>query len=194
MANSHFYNENGYDFVECSETWKLACSKFPCFDALQWPGYRTKVIDAKIDGKDVVIQLWRGTCQKALGIDEAPGGIGAEVGVYRRLTSAPRASAGMARPIKTALAAIKGSLERNPFWLPFPKLKAELSFELVHPQSGETFFKAGPDQSYWCCKWMNPESYKQYKKDCKAAGISVPKTPDKYVLKYRINDMEFVWN
>ncbi|MEP7365115.1 MAG: hypothetical protein ABI972_17820 [Acidobacteriota bacterium] len=74
----------GYTYVETSKFWKTACKPLPCFAELWWPGYLTKVIKTTIDDKDVVIQLWKGWCQRFLGRwANCPGGMGAEVGIYR---------------------------------------------------------------------------------------------------------------
>jgi hypothetical protein len=58
-----------------------ACRVLPSFAALRWPGYETLVLADKIGGEDVVIQLWKGHCQRFFGLDNFPGGIGAEVGI-----------------------------------------------------------------------------------------------------------------
>ena len=63
---------NGYSYVETSERWKELCSGLPCFAALQWPGYATEVVESEIDGEPVVIQLWKGWCQKFLGLPFFP--------------------------------------------------------------------------------------------------------------------------
>ncbi len=61
------YNENGYDFVETSEVWKQLCTVLPCFRQVAWPNYPTAVVEDTIEGKPVVIQLWKGWCQQFLG-------------------------------------------------------------------------------------------------------------------------------
>src|SRR5258706_2696810 len=77
--------EGGYTYDETSEYWKEMCRAFPCFYALQWPGYASDIFEDEINGQAAVIQLWKGWCQKFLGSTYFPGGIGAEVGVYRRI-------------------------------------------------------------------------------------------------------------
>ena len=84
-ATNKFVDDQGYEYVETSEDWKKACLPLPCFAAVWWPDYATKVVEDTIDGQPVVIQLWKGWCQKFLGDDDFPGGIGAEVGVYHRV-------------------------------------------------------------------------------------------------------------
>jgi len=76
-----YTDASGYNYDETSENWKQVCTAFPCFALLQWPGYATQVIDSMggqplmINGQPVVIQLWKGTCQKFLGgLGNFPGG------------------------------------------------------------------------------------------------------------------------
>ena len=75
---------NDYAYVETSELWRQRCEQLPCFDALRWPGYDSIHIETKINGQPAVIQLWQSWCQKFLGLQDFPGGVGAEVGLYRR--------------------------------------------------------------------------------------------------------------
>jgi hypothetical protein len=78
-------DSRGYDFDETSPSWKEECRALPCFKDIRWPDYDTWVVEDVIDGQPVVIQLWKGWCQQFLGRSDFPGGIGAEVGVYRRI-------------------------------------------------------------------------------------------------------------
>jgi len=82
-------DHRGYEFVETADWWKVACEPLPSFAEVWWPDYSTKVIEETIDGQPVVIQLWKGWCQRFLGRDDFPGGIGAEVCVYRRMAGRP---------------------------------------------------------------------------------------------------------
>jgi hypothetical protein len=93
MPTIRYVGAGGYWFNETSESWKEMCRAFPCFAALQWPGYASTVIEDRINGQDVVIQLWKGWCPKFLGLAGVqifPGGIGGEVGVYRRMPGRAR--------------------------------------------------------------------------------------------------------
>lgn len=128
------YNDaNGYSFVETSEWWKQDCTAFPCFAALHWPGYATQVVEDTINGQPVVIQLWKGDCQKFLGLPQFPGGIGAEVGVYRRMpgrgrpTSLPFFPKLFADFILKAIAA----LSDDQLWWAFPELNTHIDFTLM---------------------------------------------------------------
>lgn len=78
--------KDGYEYIETAKPWKAMCATLPCFAEMWWPGYLTKVVRTKIRGHDVVIQLWKGWCQRFLGHHaNFPGGIGAEVGIYRKV-------------------------------------------------------------------------------------------------------------
>jgi hypothetical protein len=183
---------NGYSYVETSERWKALCSGLPCFAALQWPGYASTVLDDEIDGQPVVIQLWKGWCQKFLGLQFFPGGIGAEVGVYRRIpgkarpTSLPFLPPAFEAFVLSHLAA----LADNELWWPAPDLNARLEFRLVNSISNQTFFSAGPETSYWLAKWMNEPSYVRYWFD---QGMRAPLLPDGYILEYTINGRSRRW-
>ena len=72
-----FTDARGYSYVETSDGWKKACSSLPSFSEVWWPDYSTKVVDIQIAGKPIVVQLWKGWCQKFLGSSDFPGGIGA---------------------------------------------------------------------------------------------------------------------
>src|SRR5260221_4763443 len=80
------YKENGYDFDETSPEWKELCSVLPSFRQVEWPDYSTAIVEDTINGKPIVIQLWKGWCQQFLERDDFPGGIGGEVAIYERVT------------------------------------------------------------------------------------------------------------
>lgn len=110
---------------------------WPCMALMHWPKYDTKVIDTKIDGRKVVIQLWKGYCPSYL--PRLPGGIGAEVGIYYRSWQP-----GM--------------------WWPDHHHKKQISFTLINPVTSEEFFTAGPKHCWWLHKWMTEASYAEYGK------------------------------
>ena len=185
-------DERGYQFDETSELWKQACLALPSFAAVWWPDYETQVVEDVIDGQPVVIQLWKGWCQKFLGDDAFPGGVGAEVAVYHRVPGkVPPADlsflpAQMASFLLDRLATLGG----DRLWWPFPELNARIDFELVNPKTNETFFRAGPEQTYWMNRWMGSDSYEKYKA---AQGGQVPLFSAHYKLKYRINGKQYEW-
>jgi hypothetical protein len=175
---------NGYRYVETSSDWKTACLDLPCFSAVWWPDYATKVIEDVIDGQDVVIQLWKGYCEQFLNLAEMPGGVGAEVGIYRRIPGKPLPK-GSSPPSASPLAAFARKIEgffAEDFWWPYPELNAQIKFHLVNPESGKTFFTAGPEKTYWLNKWMAVDSYDRYR-----AAEKTPSFACNYQLNFSIN-------
>lgn len=186
-----YSDDRGYHYVETSDAWKTMCLDLPCFTAVAWPDYATKVVEDTIDGKPVVIQLWKGWCQKFLGRNDFPGGIGAEVGVYHRvLGKRPPAQLSFLPSGLTHLLGLSVDLADSHFWWPFPELNAEIDFELINPKTKQTFFRAGPERTYWMNKWMNTDSYHRYRHDQHG---NVPLFSDHYQLRYRINGKTYVW-
>jgi hypothetical protein len=186
------YVENGYEFNETSPEWKEACRNLPCFSAIWWPDYSTEVIEETINGEPIVIQLWIGWCQKFLGRDDFPGGIGAEVGIYHRIPGQPPPSTIPFMPQKMAdwMLARIADLGDEHLWWPYPELQTELEFEMVNPKTGETFFHAGPQKTYWLTKWMTTDSYDEYKK---AQHGDTPWFSVNYNLRYKINGKVYEW-
>jgi hypothetical protein len=84
--------EKGCVYDVTSDFWKGFCVDMPCTGWMGWPDYHTAVIIDEIDGQEVLIQCWKGWCQRfPTVVDDAsvdgvnfPGGIGAEVGIYQR--------------------------------------------------------------------------------------------------------------
>lgn len=188
---------------ETSESWKVLCSGLPCSLALQWPGYSTAIVEDSIDGIPVVIQLWKGWCPKFLGLDAFPGGVGAEVGVYRRMPgrARPASMPFLPQPFANKVLDMLATVADENLWWPFPELGATLRFQLIHRNSGREFFAAGPETSYWLAKWMEDASYKDYARRRGAPPPSffpwypendaVPSSPDDYTLHYSINGNDY---
>jgi hypothetical protein len=184
-----YADASGYQYDETSESWKQTCTAFPCFAALQWPGYSTLVVDGEvIDGQPIVIQLWKGTCQKLF--KGLPGGIGAEVGVYRRMPGRARPTSlpFLPRAVASAILQAISRLSDDELWWPFPELGTMIEFTLTNPSTGEPFFSAGPELTYWQNKWMDSGSYAQYGEDQQG---QIPSSPTGYVLNYRINGKSY---
>jgi hypothetical protein len=191
-----YTDARGYEYVETSGWLKQLCTLLPCFEALQWPDYASKVVRDVIDGQDVVIQLWKGWCPKVF--EDFPGGIGAEVGVYRTvLKRALPASLPLLTPQAAAGLTSIAELGDEFLWWPFPELGTTIEFTLTNPVTGQTFFSAGPEITYWMNKWMNNGSYAAYKSDQGKRWLELPswwlgnsRTPLlawNYVLEYTIN-------
>jgi hypothetical protein len=198
-----YTDASGYEFDETSENWKQLCTNFPCFALLQWPGYLTQVVDTMggqlltISGQAVVIQLWKGTCQKFLGLPNAPGGIGAEVGVYHRVPGRARPSLqqlislGIPATLAGLIVAGIAPLTDDQLWWAFPELNSQVQFTLINPVTNQAFFSAGPETTYWLNKWMDDDSYSKYQND---QGGQVPGSPAEYRLSYSINGTAFpIW-
>ncbi|GAA2511309.1 hypothetical protein Ahu01nite_067480 [Winogradskya humida] len=185
-------DDRGYSYVETSERWKLLCQELPCTTALQWPGYATTTAEITINGEQVVIQLWKGWCQRFLGLPIFPGGIGAEVGVYRRIPGhvLPGSLPFLPPPLDAFYLNVLSRAADNELWWPAPDLAAQLTFSLINPVTGDIVFTAGPERSYWLAKWMNEDAYLKYLAD---QGFRVPFLPDAYILEWRVNGQSGRW-
>ena len=195
-----YADDSGYKYDETSETWKQLCTAFPCFSLLQWPGYATQVVDKMngqpliISGQSVVIQLWKGTCQKFFGLSNAPGGVGAEVGVYHRVPGRARPtlqqlqSLGIPGQLASLIISGIAPLTDDQLWWAFPELNATVQFVLTNPVTNQTFFAAGPETTYWLNKWMDDDSYEDYQK---SQGNQTPMSTTDYLLDYTINGINF---
>ena len=174
---------SGYKFDATSPEWKEACAVLPCFAALQWPDYATKCIPDTIDGKPVMIQLWKGRCEQFLSRTDFPGGIGGEVGVYvlvpegRRLPEL-KILPPLLRPLFNAAAAFGG----KHLWWPEPTLSTTIEFTLTNPKTNTKFLTAGPEKTYWLNKWMQLGSFDQYEKK-----NPVPTWSTEFVMNFTIN-------
>jgi hypothetical protein len=201
-----YTDDRGYSYVETSETWKQLCSVLPCFAALTWPDYATQVRDVVIDGQQVVLQLWKGWCPKFLGLQSFPGGVGAEVGVYRRIPGRARPNLGSLPPglplqLVTPILNAISTLADDDLWWPFPELGARVEYTLINPVTNQTFYSAGTETTYWLAKWMNDGSYTQYQKDLGLkwpwlptwwpGNASTPQFSADYILDFTINGQSY---
>jgi hypothetical protein len=182
-------DDRGYSYVEASDSWKQDCAGLACAHVIRWPGYDTKVIRDTIDGKPVVIQLWKGRCQKFLGLSGAPGGIGAEVGVYRAVPD-KRHDRDSWLPFFRDLANAFDNVRTDELWWPYPELHATLTFTLTNPLTNQVFFEGRCEDAYWLCKWMNPDSYEKYKTD---QNGKAPDAPETLWMTCTVNDKKYTW-
>jgi hypothetical protein len=180
---------SGYNYVETSPWWKQCCSGLPSFSEVWWPDYSTKVVDIELGGKPLVVQLWKGWCQKFLGRNDFPGGIGAEVGLYQREDgrAPPDHLEGFPPKISDFLLGGLSRVGGEHLWWPYPD-GATITFDLINPKTGLSFFSAAPEQTYWLNRWMDPTSYEKYK-----AAQPTPIFSAEYTLKYTINGVSYAW-
>ena len=202
-----------YEFVEVSEIWMGICSKIACGPWVQFPGYsETHRYNAYIPKVGpVIIQLWKGFCPSLgetaknydylkglvnllnLGSD-FPGGIGAEVGIYR--------------PIGKTATMYDAATSQTPIgigeWEPLVDPDLKISFQLVNPETGEVLVDAEEKNTWWRTKWMTAESFESYKQKhsvpaalknfdfTKFLGKIPPSEVLNYELRYKINGVEQV--
>ena len=201
------YNDSrGYGFVETSESWKQLCLSFPCFLALQWPDYATTKFEVTLKGRAAVIQPWKGWCPKFLGLPNFPGGVGGEVGVYRRIPGRVRPTSlpGIPQPLASIILGALSRLSDNEIWWPAPELVDSIQFTLTNPVNNTVFFSTAAEATYWNCKWMNDNSYSQYQRD---QGLRWPWLPSwfpfnswmtpplsmNYRMSLTVNGQTFTW-
>jgi hypothetical protein len=185
-------DERGYAYVETADWWKKGCEGLPSFSAVCWPGYATAVVPVTIGGQELVIQLWKGLCEQFMFRSDFPGGVGAEVGIYQRTNgkAPPDNLPGIPTRISQALLGLTARLGGKELWWPYLQLEAPISFELINPVTGEAFFSAEPQLTYWRNRWMEPASYEKYKNDQQGR---IPGSFTDFQLVYRIGDTEYRW-
>ena len=195
------FDAKGYRYVETTDEWREACRPLPCFAALWWPDYATKVIEDTIDGKPVIIQLWKGWCPQFLNLKNMPGGIGGEVGVYARMPGRRIAESipDLPNPFVAQIREKIAGLGDGEIWWPYrdSELRTTIEFDFINPHTGETVFSAGPDQTYWLARWMDLPSYHNYVEAQPGTwplNKKVPALAWDYALKYTINGRTFpIW-
>lgn len=153
-----------YEFVTIPpEEWTTS---LPCGPWTVLPGYPTHFFDARVGGRVVLVQLWKGTCPNYLGM--GPGGVGAEVGLYNRDINLP-----------------------TTYWWPDYQHKKIIEFTLFNPVTTAPFFSAPTTVPiWWAHKWMAVSSYDRYVRDQQNL---VPAATEQYVLRCRIDGVPFEW-
>lgn len=193
-----YTDDNGYRYNETSPWWKELCEPLPCFKQVAWPDYATEVVEDVIDGKPIVIQLWKGWCQQFLGRDDFPGGIGAEVGIYERVegrgfpTDKPDEYPQLMWDFLHGASKLAG----DNFWWPVAEAY-QLEMTFINPINNTVMFTAGPQDTYWLTKWMDTDTYDEYRR---AQGrrwswlpawfpknSMTPVLAHEYILEYKIN-------
>ena len=199
-----YQEPSGYKYVETSPDLKAAAAALPCFLALQWPDYGTKVFDDTLNGKPVVIQLWKGWCQQFLSSPYFPGGIGGEVGVYERVTGKgfPADKPEWCPEPLWLFLQQKSKLANGDFWWPVDETEyPEIEWEFINPANNTVAFRAEPQRTYWRNKWMDNESYEEYKKaqgkkrswlpSWWPGNTNTPLLAVDYILQYKINGKSY---
>jgi len=197
-----YQEPTGYKYVETSDELKEAAAALPCFKALHWPDYDTEIVEDTINGKPVVIQLWKGWCQQFLSSPNFPGGVGAEVGIYERVTGKgfPAERPDWCPQALWVFLQQKSKLANGDFWWPVAE-QNEVEWELLNPVNDTVAFRAGPQKTYWRNKWMDNESYAQFEKNQGKKwkwlprwfpfNTQTPKLAKNYVLSYKINGKSY---
>ncbi|HTL38639.1 MAG TPA: hypothetical protein VL326_36160 [Kofleriaceae bacterium] len=191
-----------------SESWKKLCLDLPCSKRVVIePVYKTQWIETKIDGNDVVIQTWKGHIPR--GVPGMPGGIGGEVGIYRKepgrkipsvleLPALEQFPATVQPLVKTYVSKIIGDLiaaaeQGVELWWPFPQLNAQIDMWFTNPATGHEFFAASPSEpagGYWMSRWMNYGSYVNY---LGHEHLKVPRWAHEFVMEFGIKGNRFRW-
>ena len=94
----------------------------------------------------------------------------------------------------------KSKLANGDFWWPVAE-KNEVEYDFINPVNNTVMFHADMEKTYWRNKWMDNESYEQYKKDQGKRWSWLPsfipgnsRTPAlavHYVLQYKINGKSY---
>ena len=207
-AITHYQDGRGYEYVGMSESWKRLCLELPCSERVVIePVYKTKWITTEIDGNEVVIQTWKGHIPK--GLRAMPGGIGGEVGIYRRQpgrkipelldipalslfpdSAQPFVRNFVSKVLKELVEAAEAGVD---LWWPFPELNAQIDMWFVNPKTGDDFFAASPSEpagGYWMSRWMNYGSYVDY---IASEHLKVPVHAHQYVMQFGVKGKRFTW-
>lgn len=209
-STEHHKDSRGYDYVAISDSWKKMCLDLPCSKRVQIPGlYKQQYLHTRINGKDCVIQAWKGHCPQ--GYREMPGGIGGEVGIYRTIPgkrvpdelALPRMEEfpAIVRPIVKKLVSkiIKDVVELAEhgveWWWPYPELNAKIEMRLVHPDHQSELFTADPIEKaggYWMSRWMTYDSYLRFAAHEAMHGNMLSRAYD-YHMDLTVGDQRFHW-
>jgi len=205
-----YEDARGYHYVGMSKSWKKLCLDLPDSPRVKIPPlYETQWIDTTIAGQPVLIQAWNGDCPHAL--RGLPGGIGGEVGIYRRddarqipdalqipaLAEFPAAWRPEIAKIASALIehAVGLAEEGVERWWPYPQLNAQIEMSFSH--GGRPFFTADPPEpadGYWMSRWMGYGSYVKYVAHELLHGHTVPLRTAEYTMDFTVGGKAFRWD
>jgi hypothetical protein len=215
-----FTDARGFTYSGMSQPWKDLCEALPCSMRVQFPNYATMANEFTLDGERVVIQAWRGNCPKGFGLRQMPGGIGGEVGVYKKdpnrkipkLLDLPLDenvwSPAMRDVIRFLISPVirlfvGGVQEGTERWFPFRGLNAEIGMTFKNPEANdETFFSTntgsgnnGPEPrgGYWLSRWMSFRSFNDWKARQRDQRDKVPMWAVNYTMEFNVGRHRFEW-
>jgi hypothetical protein len=190
--------EHGYHFITMSESWRLMCRDMPDSPRVVIPPMYTT---AWIDTDDLVIQVWKGNCPHVPGL---PGGIGGEVGVYRRepgrkverprvipeIEKLPAWQRPLARrAIRWLLWRAQQIVDRDEqVWWPVEANAEPIAMGFSY--DGQPFFAADQADGYWLSRWMTYGSYLRFA----ATYRHVPPLARDFAMHFSVGARDFVWD
>jgi hypothetical protein len=192
------FERDGFAYRTMSESWREMCRDMPCSPRVVVRGfYATAWID--LPDENLVIQAWKGNCPHLPGL---PGGIGGEVGVYRReptrtirgprvipdLCAFPRWQRPLIRRaarwlIRRGEQVFDADIED---WWPRPTTEV---IAMSLSCDGHAFFDAQQTGGYWLSQWMTYTSYVRFA----ALKRHVPDDPRDFEMRFSVGDRHFVW-
>jgi hypothetical protein len=210
-ATVQFKDTRGYQYVGMSDSWKRMCLDLPCSKRVKVPPvYKQQSLTTTIDGQEIVIQAWKGNCPKAY--REMPGGIGGEVGIYRRIPGKeipdvlalprlndfpanvrPKVKAALSKLIKELVETAESGVD---LWWPYPELDAQIEMRLLHPDRDVELFHANPSEAaggYWMSRWMHYWSYAKYVARELFHLRRVPLNTFDYRMQFSVKGHRFEW-
>ena len=182
-------DRRGYQCDSTSSLWKQLCMALPCMEGLAWPGYDTKVVESTLDGEPIIIQLWKGYCPQFFGRTNFPGGIGGEVGVYRRMKGRKWPRLDFLSPMLQLMLQGLAGMAQNKYWWPDPELQPEIDFTLFNRKTQSVLLHVPPEKTYWSNRWMQFDSYRKYEKE----NAEVPTWATEYKMVYTIDGKTRAW-
>lgn len=203
-------DDGTYVYDVTSPWWNDLCSSLPCSMNLTWPGYETQMLRVTLLGQPAVIQVWKGWCQSFFDLPggiHLPGGVGAEVGIYRidPARKVPDKFPGvpdwiphgvvdyLTRRVADIMSAGVG---RDNIWWPAPDLvdqRLGVSMAFSEPRTHDVLLSYDTT-SYWTCKWMHlAPSYPKWAMKFFQRHVSPPALYNAFDLDFTINGQKYKW-